>query len=256
MSKFIDSVFTLSLTLLVAVFMLWGCAPQIPPSGAGYGYGQGYGGGYGGGPSVAYAPAPGGAGMIAVPSSSGLFCRAPEGTLLEIDNDSDYLVEVQSDQVAPLSCDGPRSLVPARVIGRDGVEITILVIPAYRRAKYVFLVLSGGMSNVRVTYTAYLNLGPFAPAPAFKFTKRTYEPTEWPNGIHQDIASGDLRGFSMQKAGTNCAQAETSMRTYVDCWDKVPNVELLLAAALSRSSDRVESLATLMERYSISGKNL
>ena len=255
MIKSIDSAVVSCFAIVVAMFMFLGCAPQIPPSGAGYGYGQGYGGGYGGGPSVAYAPAPGGAGMITVPASIGPICKAPAGTLLEIDNDSDYLVEVQSDQVAPLSCDGPRSLVPARVIRRDGVHITILVIPAHTRAKYVFLVLSGGMSNVRVTYTAYLNLGPFAPAPAFKFTKRTYEPTDWPNGIHQDISSGDLSGFSMQMAGANCAQAG-DIPTNVDCWDNVPNVELLLAVALSRSSDRVESLATLMERYSISGKNL
>ncbi len=179
--KKIDSTFITLLTVIAAAFMMLGCA-QIPPGGAGYGYGASYGGGL----------ALGGGGIL---SASGPFCRAPAGMLLEIDNDSSYLVEVASDQVAPLSCDAPRSLVPARVIRRDGVEITISVIPPRTRAQYVFLVLSGGMENVRVTYTAYVNLGPFAPAPAFKFMKRRYEPAEWPNGIHQDIANGDLHPF-------------------------------------------------------------
>lgn len=181
---------TVLLAAVVATFMLWGCAPYY----GGQPGGMGYGAGYYGGPSAAYAPAPGG-GAMAVPIASGPFCKAPAGTLLEIDNDSDYLLEVQSDQVVPLNCDGPKSHVPARVIRRDGAQITTAVIPPHTRAKYVFLVLNGGMNNVRVTYAAYMNLGAFAPAPAFKFTQHTYEPTVWPNGVHQDIANGDLRPY-------------------------------------------------------------
>lgn len=179
-----------ALVVLTNMFQLWGCAPYY----GGQPGGMGYGGRYYGGPSAAYAPAPGG-GVMAVPIASGPFCKAPAGTLLEIDNDSDYLLEVQSDQVVPLNCDGPRSHVPARVIRRDGVTITTAVIPPHTRAKYVFLALNGGMNNVRVTYAAYMNLGAFAPAPAFKFTQHTYEPTMWPNGVHQDVANGDLRPY-------------------------------------------------------------
>lgn len=245
MAKYIDRVLKSFICLFCAcavAFMLFGCAPQVPAGYGGYGPGYGYAA-----PGVAYAQAPpgpmGGGGVLVVPTATGFLCEAPAGTSLEIDNDSSYLIEVVSSQVMPLACDARQSLVPAMVLRRDGTQLTTYVIPPRTRAQYVFLVLDGGASHVRVTYYAYINLGPYSPAAPWKFAAHTYEPMDYRNGVHQDISNGDLHTFSHKESlellQFALRQSRNPLAAYLSALSALPEERSTIEAALA---DEITSL--------------
>lgn len=227
------------ITAIVAVLMLWGCLPQAPYGARGYGS-------YGG---AGYGAAPAGIMPGMVSPMGGQICKAPEGTQLEPSNNTRYLIEPVSNQIEPLPCDAVQSLAPATVKRHDGSTVTTTVIPPRLQAEYVFRVWDNGMNNVRVTYNAYINLGPYAPAVYKGFTVHTYEPMGYPSGkVHQDIADGDLYY-------TAKADGKPGVRG-VD-YGHVSDEELAanLRLALKKSTDPVAALLTALKSEPSDGKN-
>ncbi len=145
-------------------------------------------------PPVVEAKAPAPMKIVVVPAPSGPFSIPPAGTALSVYNNSDYYVQWQSDQIAPMP-GGQGAFTPALVLQRSGVKQLKMLIPPHTKAKFVFLLLNGGMNDVYVRFVGHTSLGPVAPAPAMACTKKHYEPTQSPTGWDQTISNGDFSGW-------------------------------------------------------------
>ena len=133
-----------------------------------------------------------------IPTCNGPVCRSAPGTQILIENDSDYMIEIQSPYLVPLNGDAWATSGPARVARQDGtIDMTRVIGPHVHAVWTYRYLMNGGVpqlpETVHLVIVAYTNLGIYAAAPVKYSTFRDFEPERHPDKVTMQFMNWDFK---------------------------------------------------------------
>lgn len=140
--------------------------------------------------------------LYAIPTGSGPVCEAPPGAAVNVNNNSDYYIEMQSSDITYLNCDMLRSTVSAKVALPGGGFRWARFIPPHRSARMVRVYMMNGSmaqapANMFIEVVSYTNLGMSVAPPPNGHKTITWASTNLllSKNVNVTLLNGDFGGI-------------------------------------------------------------